>query len=66
MGICFIQENKYENNEKPSKKEIEVGDHKNKAPTAEISERDPLYNSIVRINFVLNEENFIGTGFFIK
>ena len=58
MGICLIPENEYEKNQEPTKKPI-------KDPISE-SDPDQLYNQIVRINFVLNEENFIGTGFFIK
>ena len=27
---------------------------------------DKLYNSIVRINFIINEEKYIGSGFFVK
>jgi len=57
MGICFNQGNENKKNKEPTKGKTKEGDDKNK---------DPLYNSIVRINFVLNEENFLGTGFFIK
>ena len=55
MGICLIPENKYEKNQEPTKKPI-------KAPISE-SDPDQLYNPIVRINFVLNEENFIEKDF---
>ena len=60
MGIRFPPENGIKKKVKPTKKEIEVGDDNIKDP---ISERELLYNSIVLINLVLNEENFIEKDF---
>ena len=58
MGVCF--------SEKP-KKEIDLlEDNKKKEPLIPKQVLDKLFNSIIRINYILNEENFIGTGFFIK
>ena len=60
MGIRFPPENGIKKKVEPTKKEIEVGDDNIKDP---ISERELLYNSIVLINLVLNQENFIEKDF---